>query len=121
MPRDNYKATHIDCANGIVKEVTITGLADLQRCVGGLICFAHGWDNGDVLFVDDEGLLKGNTRGFEIQGAHQPFMGSGVIVGREVYDDEGECIDQLNPTITVDLVRQIVAFGIVRAFGVQGE
>lgn len=65
----------------------------LQAAVGGLIETAHVFDNGDVLYVDENGLslmgeaLQGRAEAahafmFDI-GAHQPFAGRGVIVGVE--------------------------------------
>lgn len=54
-------------------------LGDLQKAVGGYIELAHRFDNGDDLFVNEEGLYKYSIF-FDI-GAHSPFAGSGIIVG----------------------------------------
>jgi len=44
---------------------------------------AFAWRNGDVLWVDDEGLLKPRNRCFKInvRTDRQPLAGNGLIVG----------------------------------------
>lgn len=37
------------------------------------------WENGDTLWVDEEGLINGTSYGFELDG--QYFMGNGLILG----------------------------------------
>lgn len=46
-------------------------------CVGGYLA------NGDVVYVDDEGLINGTTHGFRIASINggQPLMGRGLVVG----------------------------------------
>jgi hypothetical protein len=59
-------------------------LKALQKAVGGYLEFAVVIENGDVIFVDEEGLLKGPVvKGFAVKGAHQPFAGNGVVVGSD--------------------------------------
>jgi hypothetical protein len=79
------KAYLIDAAAQTVSEVTITGLSDLQKLVGGYIEAAYVWDSGDTLFVDEEGLLKEGQSFFAVPGVRpeQAFAGNGVLVGRE--------------------------------------
>jgi hypothetical protein len=60
-------------------------------------------EKDDVVFVDEEGLLKQNEHFFDI-GAHQPFAGNGVIVGPEV----GEFATDVQ--ISVEEVRRRVKF-----------
>lgn len=71
-------------------------LEDLQAAVGGDIEWAHEFENGDVLYVDEEGLGRaemafvGGTEAarayfFDV-GAHQKFAGKGLIVGAEGAD-----------------------------------
>jgi hypothetical protein len=44
---------------------------------------------GDVIYVDDEGLLKPLDWFFAIKGGHQPFAGCGLVLGS---NDEGESV-----------------------------
>ena len=51
---------------------------------------AHHFKNGDIMFVDDEGLLKRqpSLNYFHICGTKQVFAGRGIVVGtRETSDD----------------------------------
>jgi len=45
--------------------------------------------NGDVIYVDDEGLLKPLDWFFALKGAHQPFAGCGLVLGS---NDDGEAV-----------------------------
>ncbi|WP_428489097.1 DUF3846 domain-containing protein [Rhodopila sp.] len=81
------KAYWINATERTVTEVDSGGLADLQRMVGGYIEIAKYWPNGDVMFVDEEGLMKGGTTWFRIPGTNNPICGNGVVVGPE--DDDG--------------------------------
>src|SRR5262245_14166935 len=45
--------------------------------------------NGDVLYVDDEGLLKPLDWFFAIKGGHQPFAGCGLVLGSNA---DGEAV-----------------------------
>lgn len=100
------KAILIDSANRTVREVTVAGLKDMQRCVGGYIQIAHEWESGDALYVDEEGLLKAQEHWFRISGQHSdhPMAGNGLIVGS---DDEGENADVV---LTVADVVPLVTF-----------
>jgi len=53
---------------------------------------ATQYDNGDAIFVNDEGLLTQNeeSKFFEVEGAHQPFIGNGLLMGS---DEEGDTQD----------------------------
>jgi hypothetical protein len=62
------KAYWIDATAQTISEVDYAGLSDLQRMAGGYIEIAKAWDSGDVLFVDEEGLLKGTQTFFRIAG-----------------------------------------------------
>jgi hypothetical protein len=46
-------------------------------------------DDGDVIYVDDEGLLKPLDWFFAVKGGHQPFAGCGLVLGS---DDEGNTV-----------------------------
>lgn len=83
MPRPKRvnRAIIIDSKLRQVRLYDNTGLKSLQAAVGGHIVTAHILPNGDTLFVDDDGLLKYYDTGFSYSGAHQLFVGNGVIVG----------------------------------------
>ena len=49
----------------------------MQGCVGGYIERGMDLENGDELFIDEEGLFKGYDFGFSINGSR--FVGSGVL------------------------------------------
>jgi hypothetical protein len=83
---------------------------DLHRLIGGYLEVAHAWPTGDVLYVDEEGLFKSPHHWFRVEGAHQPFAGNGVVVGREI----GNTADTYPPIITVDQLADIVSFAVVR-------
>jgi hypothetical protein len=86
MPR----AWFIDATKRTISAVEVAHgsamLVDMRRLIGGYIDIAHVWPGGDVLYVDDEGLLKAPTVGFRfaLRLDDQPLAGSGVVVGREI-------------------------------------
>lgn len=47
-------------------------------------CIGMNWPNGDVLYVDDEGLFKSGNRVFDIGRIdEQPLSGNGLILGSD--------------------------------------
>lgn len=101
------KALLIDTKSLTVGEVDYTGLADMQRLIGGYIEAAYEWDNGDVLYVDEEGLLKDDQRFFRITVRRdQALAGNGLLVGPEI----GETLKTRTPTMTVVELRAIVTW-----------
>lgn len=76
------KAIKIDVEKQRIYEVDFKDFNDIQKQIG-CDCFTTAFDlpNGDVCYVDDEGLFKENLKYFTFQGAHQPFAGNGLIVG----------------------------------------
>jgi hypothetical protein len=65
-------------------------------------------DDGDCIYVDDEGLLKPLDWFFAIKGGHQPFAGCGLVLGT---DDDGEAV---SPRIALEnLKRRILHLRIV--------
>ncbi len=74
-----YPAILIDPYHRSVKSVEVTGaLESLQAAIGGCIQPATEFSHEDILYVDEEGLLK-HRLCFEIDG--QSFPGRGLIVG----------------------------------------
>lgn len=105
------KAILIEPESCTVQEVEWHNLADLQALVGGYIEIAWHGPAGDVLFVDEEGLLKRPTVGFWFAGRPgQNLVGRGLIVGRERQDEAGGYLGTDDPVITVEQVRRAVAF-----------
>jgi hypothetical protein len=89
------KAIWINAESRSMELVEYQGLADLQRMVGGYIEVAHRFGNGDILFVDEEGLGKDPKAWIIVIGAHQPFAGNGVITGG-IEDDDGNLSDPVS-------------------------
>lgn len=119
MPR----ALFIDSTAGKVTQIEVPFrghefLDALYKRIGcDLIEVATEFPNGDVLYVDEEGLLKEPKHFFDIS-AHQPFAGNGVIVGRET-DDEGtlaDCQTALTD-LKITFVGPVVAAVIARQRG----
>ena len=77
------RAIWVNSKDQTVTEVDCVGLEDLQNRVGGFIEMAYQWPNQDVLFVDEEGLLKGDFKFcfLLLERTDQPFIGNGIIIG----------------------------------------
>jgi Domain of unknown function (DUF3846) len=99
-----FRAILIDPVRRLIEPHTIDGrLASLQAAVGGAIAWGTELKTGDVLYVDDEGLLKRNPAFFSL--GKRSFAGRGLLVGPE------------NPLITdvissVDEVTAMVGFNV---------
>lgn len=83
----------IDPFTNTITEVKFSNLQSIYNLLDvQLIQVGEYLENGDVIYVDEEGLLnnQGNTRGFRfIGGANSALVGKGLIVGTS---DEGETI-----------------------------
>lgn len=76
------RVIEIDAENQTFRESTISCLEDMQKIVGGYICKATTLPNGDMIYVDDEGLIKDDKIGwFLAAGQPQPLKGNGFIIG----------------------------------------
>lgn len=64
--------------------------------------------DGDVIYVDDEGLLKPLDWFFAVKGGHQPFAGCGLVLGS---DGEGETVSAR--IALEDLKRRVLHLRIV--------
>lgn len=105
------KCLFIDAFNKTITETTYEQLGGLQKLIDGHIEVAFQWPDGDVLYVDEEGLYR-KVHGFRFQPRpDQPLAGSGVIVGREV---EGAHhpggYTTLHPKIKIEDVQRMVTF-----------
>lgn len=86
------RAILIDTYNDRVSEVRLRpDLGDYyEHLKCDVITSGLRFQNGDVLFVDDMGLLKRPKHFFRLAGVDYDFAGNGLIVGT---DDFGETID----------------------------
>jgi hypothetical protein len=105
--KNQMRTILISSTNKTVTEEHTTALTleYLQSKVGGLIQIATELPNGDTLYVDEEGLLKQKDDFFELEGAHQPFAGDGVLVGST--DDEGRDTEVKS---TLEEIKALVSF-----------
>lgn len=62
-----------------VYEAHVCGLKDMQKIVGGLIERAMILDNGDEIYVNEEGLFDQSLKPFVIDG--NVFIGNAYIIG----------------------------------------
>ena len=101
------KAYLIDSESRTVTEIEYKR-GELQKLVGGWIETACVWDSGDVLYVDEEGLLKDPRFFFRIpERPDQPLAGNGVLVGREVNNTSRTA----PPTMTIEeLIRKVTFY-----------
>jgi len=88
------KAILIDVVNKNISYTTINDYKEIYNAIGhGCNTFdcPYQFDNGDTLYVDDEGLLHDDVHGcFMLQGWNIPCVGNAIILGT---NDEGESID----------------------------
>lgn len=76
-----YPAILIDPYHRSVKSIEVSDrLESLQGAIGGCIQLATEFSDGDIMYVDEEGLLT-HRLFFEIDG--QSFPGRGLIVGSQ--------------------------------------
>lgn len=64
-----------------VTEDEISGLEDMQKIVGGRIERAFIIDNGDEIYVNEEGLLRGSNFFCEMVNKDFILFGNAIIVG----------------------------------------
>jgi hypothetical protein len=80
--------------------------------IGGWIEGAFTFPTGDVMFVDEEGLLKPTMHFFYCAfRTDQPMAGNGLIVGREVEDEDVPGgYYTVDPVVTVEWLKRHIAF-----------
>lgn len=107
------KAYLINTRAGTISETSFNDLADVQKLIGtDVIEAAFVWPSGDCLFVDEEGMLRGNQVFFHIAvRTDQMLAGNGLLVGAEV---EGEQYPNgytnADPRMTIEALRALVKF-----------
>jgi hypothetical protein len=106
------KAILINSSDRTITAVEYDGLGGLQALIGGSIETACMWPNGDVLYVDEEGLYKPQTGAFQISARPdgQPLVGRGVVVGREVKDDSAAGYHTEPPAHSIETLTGMVTF-----------
>lgn len=83
------KVIYINPAAKSVEIRHIKDASEIRTLIGGFLAAATRYDNGDVLYVDDEGLLKGPRHYFWMPGIYDAMLaGPGVLVGREIETDD---------------------------------
>jgi hypothetical protein len=82
-------AYHIDAKARTITPFTYRSGADFTQYLPGGICIGQVFHNGDVLYVDDEGLLHPATVAFGIKARRdgQPMMSDGILTGPDDGDD----------------------------------
>jgi hypothetical protein len=82
------KNTRSDCAlllnvkENTITEVVIKDYSDISRLIGcNYFTTVQVNDQGDTLYVDDEGLINGTTTGFTYEGYDSPLMGNALLLG----------------------------------------
>lgn len=78
------KAYKIDAYKNIVETLEVTNdYREITRAIGcDLFCIGKTLDNGDTVYVDDNGFLDPRvTRGFMFDG--QFFAGNGFVLGTD--------------------------------------
>jgi hypothetical protein len=85
----------------------------LRPLVGDWIETGWHWRaTGDVLFVDERGLLKPSQHFFvlAVRLDNWPLAGIGVVVGRELIDKKGNWLGNADPVITIDQLKPLITF-----------
>ena len=103
------KAILINAEAATVKFVEIKDYTDINK-FGAFDIFTAVRlnDKGDMVYVDDEGLINGTSVGFILEGYDSPLMGNGVVLGGN--DRTGDSADT---TFTLEEIAAKVTF-IVR-------
>jgi hypothetical protein len=96
---------HIDAVARTITEIDYTYF-NMRTWLPGGVTIGIVYDNGDVLYVDDEGLLHPATRAFRIKkrADGQPMMSDGILTGEDDMD-EGD-IGTLPPQFTIEQLQE---------------
>lgn len=81
----------IDAGNRQIKPIDYE-YGTMKDYLPGGICIAQVFRNGDVLYVDDEALLRPATVAFRVKCRPdgQPMMSNGILTGRDTIDDTAD-------------------------------
>jgi hypothetical protein len=107
----SQRALRIDASTGVISEVVIKDYRDIQEKIGCDIFTVVTLAKGEVLYVDDEGLINGTTKGFSINYGSGFLMGNGLVLGA---DFKGDSVDtKLSPA---DMIEK---FGVTHTIDTQ--
>ena len=108
------RAIFIDSTDRNIYEAKIKGndfreIRDLIGC--DIITGGYSFDNGDYMYVDDEGLFQTNRNGFVISvpgnsWGEQYLIGNALIVGSSK-DDDGSDADAVS---SIEEIKKIISF-----------
>lgn len=102
------RAYLIDTPNKQITEVDYNGDFHTIHELLGIECFTTVMFNtaGDMVFVDDEGLINGNPDGwFVYLGYGQPLRGKGLVLGTDY--NTGESVE---PRMGIETLRNMISF-----------
>lgn len=109
------RAILIDAANREIKYVPCQGYLDMRKHLpGGItVCWVFHDQGGDVLYVDDEALLRPAVCAFrwKLRPDSQPMMSNGLLTGRDnaTIDNDGDLVEEtFDPLLTPEQVAQYV-------------
>jgi len=109
------KAILIDAARREIREVDYEphGPRDVRtalECNAPGICVGWAFTTGDILYVNDEGILHPARTFFRWRPRPDgmPYVGNGLIVGREVEDFDNDTWYTENPEVTIEELRDCV-------------
>jgi hypothetical protein len=123
LPEEQHmKAVKIDATERTISMIETDGtLTALQEAVGGYIEAGIYYPDGDVLYVDEEGLYKGHKNFIFVKTSdHGPriFAGDAIIVGG---DEEGNQTDvkvTLCDLENIEFIDEYEASGIAQVLGI---
>lgn len=99
------KAYLIDPYEGSIEQVEYSGdYEDIYRLIDCRYFDCVGIDNGDTIFVDDEGLYRDNQEFFMIEGYHSPLCGKALVLGT---DRKG---NSQAPKISLTKLKKMITF-----------
>lgn len=98
------KAILIDSENRTVSEKEIEDWRGIAPSIGCELFDIVRLDNGNGVYVDDEGLMKDPQHFFVLKGYPNPLAGNGLVLGT---NPEGESV---STTLTVEKVKAMVKF-----------
>lgn len=79
--KSSKRVVVIDTIKRKIYESEVSSLEEMQKLVGGHIECATILENGDEVYVNEEGLFTGDPQFFSIKGGHQPYAGNAYVIG----------------------------------------
>jgi hypothetical protein len=99
------KAYLIDPYETKVTEVEYSGnYEDIYKLIDCRTFDCVGIDNGDTIYIDDEGLYRDNQEFFMIEGYHSPLCGKALVLGT---DKKG---NSQAPKISLTKLKKMITF-----------